>query len=100
MLIDDYLPKGGDNPVTAKQLTRRTGSDVRTITAAIQRRRREGVPIVANRHERPGYYIALTAGDLRDYCERLRHEEAELRKTRKACERIIKKLPEEGSGDE
>lgn len=95
--IENYLPKGGEHPLTAKELQRITGADVRTITAAIQQRRREGVPIVGSKGENPGYYIAITAGDLRDYCGRLKHEEAELRRTRKACERIIDKLPKGGA---
>ena len=95
--IENYLPKGGEHPLTAKELQRITGADVRTITAAIQQRRREGVPIVGSKGENPGYYIAITAGDLRDYCGRLKHEEAELRRTRKACERIIDKSPKGGA---
>ena len=95
--IENYLPKGGEHPLTAKELQRITGADVRTITAAIQQRRREGVPIVGSKGENPGYYIAITAGDLRDYCGRLKHEEAELRRTRKACEGIIDKLPKGGA---
>lgn len=95
--IENYLLKGGEHPLTAKELQRITGADVRTITAAIQQRRREGVPIVGSKGENPGYYIAITAGDLRDYCGRLKHEEAELRRTRKACERIIDKLPKGGA---
>lgn len=95
--IENYLPEGGESPVTAKELQRRTGEDVRTITAAIQRRRREGVPIVGSKGENPGYYIAITADDLRNYCGRLKREEAELRRTRRACERIINKLPEGGA---
>ena len=67
--IENYLPKGSESPVTAKELQRRTGEDVRTITA----------------------------DDLRDYCGRLKHEEAELRRTRRACERIINKLPKGGA---
>lgn len=99
LLIENYLPEGGENPVTAKELGKQTGEEVRTITAAIQRRRRDGVPIVGTKGKTPGYYIALTAEDLRDYCARLKHEEAELRKTRRACERIIHTLPE-GNADE
>ena len=95
--IEDYLPEGGENPVTAKELQRRTGADIRVITLAIQQRRREGVPIIGSKGENPGYYIAITADDLRNYCGRLKREEAEIRRTRKACERIINKLPEGGA---
>lgn len=95
--IENYLPEGGESPVTAKELKRRTGVNVRMITAAIQRRRREGVPIVGSKGENPGYFIAITADELRDYCGRLKREEKALRKTRKACEKIIESLPEGGA---
>lgn len=96
MRIEDFIPEGAESPVTARELKRRTGADVRVITAAIQARRRAGVPICAKRDENPGYFIAQTSDELREYCGRLKHEEAELRKTRKACEKLITELPEDG----
>ncbi len=96
MNIEDFIPEGAESPVTAKELRQRTGADVRVITAAIQARRRAGVPICARRDENPGYFIAETSEELQAYCKRLKHEEAELRKTRKACEKLITKFPEGG----
>lgn len=80
--------------MTARELCDAIGTDKRTVAAMIQRRRRAGVPICAARSGRPGYFIALTAEEMRDYCGKLKHEEAELRKTRRACERLIEALPE------
>lgn len=95
MKIEEYIPKGSSATITARELTQITGFDVRTIMSTIQRRRREGIPICAKKKEGPGFFIAINAEELRDYCGRLKHEEAELRKTRRACEKLIDKLPGE-----
>lgn len=94
--IETFIPEGHDSPITARELGKLTGATVRNVTAAIQKKRRAGVPICANRNENPGYFIAVSAEEMRDYCGRLKHEEAELRKTRRACEKIIDQLPEGG----
>lgn len=91
--IERYIPCGSDRPITIKELEQQTGVDVRTIAAEIQKKRRAGVPIVGNKGLKPGFYIATTAEEMQEYCGRLKHEEAEIRKTRKACEKIIKNLP-------
>lgn len=95
LMIESYIPTGSREPITAKELQKITGACIREITAAIQNRRRAGVPICAKRDETPGYFIAETADELRDYCGRLKHEEAEIRKTRRACEKLIRQLPGE-----
>lgn len=46
MLVSDYLHKGAENPQTAKELCNLLHLDKRALTAAIERERRQGSPIV------------------------------------------------------
>lgn len=87
------LTEGEKNALTAKELTTIMGCDIRDITAAVERERRQGQPICAASGKNPGYYLAANANELQNYCNRLHHRAAELYKTRQALLKILKQLP-------
>lgn len=95
-MITDYLSKGKENAVTAKQLAAMLQCDVREISAEIERERRRGKPIIASCDpEQPGYYLAESAEELEQYCGRLHHRAGEIHKTRRALLKTAKDLQTE-----
>ena len=94
-MIAEHLLTGKENARTGKDLARALGCDPREISAGVERERRQGKPIIASCDpEAPGYYLAGTAAELRQYCGRLRHRAGEIHKTRRACLATIDQLPE------
>lgn len=89
-MIAELLSTGAENARTGKELASVMGCDIRDITAAIERERREGQPICAATGEHPGYYLASDAAELENYCGRLHHRAAELYKTRAALLNVLK----------
>lgn len=95
-MIADHLTKGKANARTGKDLANILGCDVREISARIERERRQGQPIIASCDpERPGYYLAETAEELQQYCNRLHHRAGEIHKTRRALLEAANGLPAE-----
>ena len=93
-MIADYLSIGRQNARTGKDLARLLHCDIRDITAAVERERRQGQPIIASCDpERPGYYLAETADELQHYCSRLHHRAGEIYKTRSALLETAQTLP-------
>lgn len=93
-MIAELLSVGAENPTTGKELAAVIGCDIRDITAAVERERREGQPICANmRGENAGYYLAASPEELQSYCNRLHHRAAELYKTRQALLNVLRQLP-------
>lgn len=89
-MIAELLSVGAENPTTGKELAAVIGCDIRDITAAVERERRQGQPICAASGENPGYYLAADAAELEKYCNRLHHRAAELYKTRQALLAVLK----------
>lgn len=95
MLVSEYLHKGAENPQTAKELCNLLHLDKRALTAAIERERRQGIPICAScSTETPGYFLAGTKEEMQRYCNSLHHRAAEIYKTRQACLNMLDGLPE------
>ena len=95
MQISEYLRKGATNPTTAKELCKVLNIDKRTLTAAIERERRQGNPICASCDtHNPGYYLAENKNEMQMYCKSLHRRAAEIYKTRAACLNTIDDLPE------
>lgn len=100
MLVSDYLHKGAENPQTAKELCNLLHLDKRSLTAAIERERRQGSPICAScSTETPGYFLAGTKEEMQRYCDSLHHRAAEIYKTRQACLNTLDGLPEGGANN-
>lgn len=94
-MIKDYLSIGKENAITAKHLAAILQCDVREISAAIERERRQGQPIIASCDpEQPGYYLAESAEELQQYCGRLHHRAGEIYKTRRALLKAAQDLQE------
>lgn len=92
-MISDLLTEGKENARTGKELAQVLGCDIRSITAQVERERRDGQPIcAASRGENPGYYLAKDEEELAEYCDALKHRAAELFKTRQALVRILAQL--------
>lgn len=66
---------GTDNPLTGQEIMAVLRlSDPRTVTKLIERERRAGVPICASTDsKRPGYYLADSPDELKNYMRSLRH---------------------------
>lgn len=90
-MITEVLSTGKEHARTAKELAAYFGCNIRNITKAIERERRQGKPICAEMQGRtPGYYLAETPEELETYCRRLHHRAAELYKTRQS---LLSALP-------
>lgn len=84
-MIAEYLTTGIENARTGKDLARVLECNMRDISAGIEYERRQGQPIIASCDaNQPGYYLASTPEELRQYCDRLNHRASEINKTRAA----------------
>ena len=93
-MIYELLSTGKESARTARDLARITGMDRRGISSSIEKERRAGRPICATCDgNAPGYYIAADQNEMQAYCDSLRHREREIAKTRRACARTIRSLP-------
>ena len=91
MRIADALETGAENARTGRELAEVLGCKIRAVTAQIERERRAGAPICAvSTGDRQGYFLAETAEELQDYCNRLEGREAELAETRQALLKVLK----------
>lgn len=96
--ISDFLQAGEENAQSAKELCELLSIDKRTLTAAIERERRQGSPICAScSSDTPGYYLASSKTEMKEYCERLNHRAKEIHQTKEACLKTLDKLPEKGA---
>lgn len=87
--VSRLLGTGQDSARTAQELATLIGCDQRTITVAIERDRRAGVPICATSGANPGYYLAADAGELTAYCNRLTRRAEEILRTLDALVSIL-----------
>lgn len=93
-MIAELLDTGKGNAITARTLAKLTGLDPRGISQQVERERRAGRPICATCDSGgPGYYLAADQGEMRRYCDSLRHREREIAKTRAACLKTLDGLP-------
>lgn len=98
MLVSDFLAIGEENAKTSKELCYLLHIDKRTLTAAIERERRDGKPICAScSTETPGYFLAGDRDTMQRYCDSLHHRAAAIYATRQACLQTLERLPEKGS---
>lgn len=95
MFISDFLSKGKENAVTAKELCNILDIKERDLTQAIERERRQGQPICASCGKVPGYFLAANKAEMQEYCDSLYRRAGEIHKTRKACIVTLKELPAE-----
>ena len=94
-MIAEILFTGAENAQRAKDLCKILHIDSRTLTANIERERRQGKPICANCNgDMPGYYLAPDKPTMQEYCNRLARRAAEILKTKAACEATITDLPD------
>ena len=80
---------GRDNPLTCQEIMSALSlSDPRVVTKIIERERRAGLPICAsNNGKRPGYYLADSPDELKNYMRSLRHRVKAVSGTLAALER-------------
>lgn len=98
MLISDYLHTGAEHPQTAKELCNLLHLDKRALQAAIERERRQGIPICAScSTETPGYFLAGNKEEMQRYCDSLHRRASEIYATRQACLNTLEGLPEGGA---
>lgn len=83
--ICDFLSEGRENALSAKELSQILHVQKRTISRAIERARRSGVPILASvdRFE-PGYYLPESESEIQEYLKMLRHRLREIHTTESA----------------
>lgn len=94
-MIAELLSVGAENAITGKDLAAMAGCNIRDITGAVERERRQGEPICAETNGiNAGYYLAADAEELEQYCNRLKHRAIELFKTRQALLNALKQIAE------
>lgn len=92
-MIHELLSAGRENARTGRELARYYDCNIRDITEAIERERREGQPICATTsRDNPGYYLAADAEELETYCDRLKGRAIELFKTRQALINTLRQI--------
>lgn len=89
-MIHELLAEGAANARSGKELAAVLNCSIRDVSLAVERERRNGQPICAATGVIPGYYLASSPDELRDYCNRLHHRAAEMYKTRGALLKLIK----------
>lgn len=99
-MIAEMLTEGKENARTGREIRAILNISARDLTQAIERERRDGQPICASTGRNPGYYLAATKGEMQRYCDSLFRRAGEIHKTRKACIKAMKNLPEEQEGAE
>lgn len=91
--MTDFLMTGEENAVTGRELCDRFGFDRRDLTIAVERERRNGVPICASCGSNPGYYLASDKREMINYCKSLERRLKEVQKTLNACQKTVALLP-------
>lgn len=95
MRVTDYLGTGTESAVSGKELANMLGINIRNLTMAIERERREGEPICAKHSgKNHGYFLASNKAEMDRYCRQLNHRVKELSETHMACKRSMYKLPD------
>lgn len=90
-MIHEMLSDGPANAISSTHLARVLGVTRRDISRMVEKERRAGRPICATcNQQNPGYYLPRTLKDLAIYINRIRSREAEIAKTRKALENILR----------
>ena len=92
-MIAEILSRGVDNAITGRELAFLFNTNIRTITAQIERERRKGAPICASMDSdtAPGYYLPVDDDDLNAYCALLKQRAVALLTTRSAILKAAKK---------
>ena len=91
--ISDYLLAGKEHAISSSDLCRILKIKRRDLTAAVEKERREGKPICASTGNKPGYFLAQTREEMKQFCDSLCHRAGEIRKTRRACMAMLEDLP-------
>ena len=93
-MIHELLNHGADNTLTGQYISTVLNMTIRDVAEVVQRERKEGQPICARTGENPGYFLAETKEEMLTYCKSLEHRERELHKTRLACLKTMRRLPD------
>lgn len=94
-MVKEILLKGEQSAIPGRDLCMLLNMRPRDLQKLIERERRDGAPICASYDRRnPGYYLAETQEEMRDYCGKLRKRAGEIFKTRRACLKSAETLPE------
>lgn len=85
-MIAEMLGRGVNNAVTGRELAYLLNTNIRTVTAQIERERRKGAPICASMDSdtAPGYYLPEDDKELETYCAQLKQRALALLITRSA----------------
>ncbi len=95
-MIHEYLHKGAGNAQSTGELCALLGMEPRELRKAVEKERREHIPICATtRGKRRGYYLAANKEEMRRYCSSLLHRAGEIHKTRRSCMAAMDSLPGE-----
>ena len=83
-MISEHLGHGASNAMTARQLSNLLGMERRLLVKAIEKERRQGIPICASTDaSNPGYYLAANEAELDAYTRQLWKRAGEIHKTRR-----------------
>ena len=99
-MIHELLAAGRGNARTGRELAGVLNCNIREVTEAVEKERREGWPICAASGENPGYYIAESPEELDHYCKRLKNRAIELFKTRQALVKVLQGIVDAQGGAE
>ena len=93
-MVYELLAEGAENARTGKYICNLLNISDRELTQQVERERRAGKPICAASGAKPGYFLAANKDEMQRYCKSLLHRQKEIGKTRTACIKTIKQLPE------
>lgn len=98
-MINEILLEGAENAQTGKSICEMLQITPRELTTRIERERRAGFPICASTGANPGYFLAADRQEMERFCKSLHHRAGEIYKTRRACMKMLDRLPS-GSSQE
>lgn len=98
--IRDFLYIGKRHARTGRELAAVLHCPIRDISELVEKERRTGTPILASCDSRcPGYYLAETSEEVRNYCKGLHKRAGEIYKTRDALLKTADRMAAEEAAE-
>lgn len=87
--IEQLIPYGKENAIKGEEIARFYGAELRTVVKEIQRKRKQGIPILADKNSKTGgYYFDSLDAEL-EYLARLKRDITALQETYSVMEQHL-----------
>lgn len=93
--IFDFLSVGEKNAITAQELARLLGWDVREVTRVIHNERAAAGTLICSSSK--GYFLPENAHDIQKFAATMRSRQAQIAKAAAAAEALLNEMRQEGT---